>query len=228
MARLFITPREIDFISDITKEVIKDVSGQKVYYYTVREDLTDIHDVYEEAPNKVFNPPIEIEARVEYEPEEIRTNKFGTEEFYTINVFFHERDLLDRDISVRAGDFFSYGDTFFEITSAVIETNVFGQIEHSIGTKVVGKQARLGQIDKTAIGPTSESYSDKDAVQDTFVQQRGLEENVLGETGDRRQLQADGKLDKPIGGAAEVSPRGDPSSTSSSFYDEVFEFYDET
>jgi len=36
MARLFITPREIDFISDITKEVIKDVVGQKIFFYKVR------------------------------------------------------------------------------------------------------------------------------------------------------------------------------------------------
>ena len=40
MARLFITSREIDLISDLTKEIIKDVVGQKVYYYRVREDLT--------------------------------------------------------------------------------------------------------------------------------------------------------------------------------------------
>ena len=116
MARLFITSREIDLISDLTKEVIKDIVGQKIYYYRVREDLSDIHDVYEEAPDKVFDPPIEIEARVEYLPEEIRTNRFGNEEFYSINVFLHERDLLDREIEVRTGDYFSYGDTFFEIT----------------------------------------------------------------------------------------------------------------
>jgi hypothetical protein len=221
MARLFITPREIDFISDVTKEVIKDVAGQKVYYYRVREDLTDIHDVYEESPNKVFDPPIEIEARIEYEPEEVRTNQFGHEEFYSISVFFHERDLLDRNIEVRSGDYFSYGDTFFEITSAIVETNAFGQIEHSIGTKVIGKQARIGQIDKPTLGPTSESYSDPDAVQDTFVQQRGLETNRLGETGDKRQLQEDGKLDKPISEPAEVSPKGDAAGINSSFYDEI-------
>ena len=48
MARLFITPREIDFISDLTKEINKDVIGQKVFYYKIRADLTDIHEVYEE------------------------------------------------------------------------------------------------------------------------------------------------------------------------------------
>ena len=177
-----------------------------------------MNNVNKESPTKIFEPPIEIEARVEYEPEEIRTNQYGSEEYYSINVFFHERDLLDRDIVVRTGDYFSYGDTFFEITSAVVESNVYGQIEHAIGTKVVGKQARLGQIDVEPLGPTSESYTDDDAVQDTFVQQRGVEENRLGETGDKRQLQEDGKLDPPPEGPAEVSPKGDSSGISSSFY----------
>jgi len=222
MARLFITPREIDLISDLTKEVIKDVAGQKVYYYRVREDLSNVHDVYEESPDKVFDPPVEIEARVEYLPEEIRTNRFGGEEFYSINVFFHERDLLDREIEVRTGDYFSYGDTFFEITSAIVESNVYGQIEHSIGVKVTGKQARIGQIDKTPNGPTGEQYTDEGAVQETFVQQRGFAENRLGTTEDKRQLQEDGKLDKPISKPQEVSPKADKEDEiKSSFYDEI-------
>jgi len=220
MARLFITPREIDLISDLTKEVIKDVSGQKVYYYRVREELSNVHDVYEESPDKIFDPPVEIEARVEYLPEEIRTNRFGNEEFYTINVFFHERDLLDRDIDVRSGDYFSYGDVFFEITSAVVESNAFGQIEHAIGVKVTGKQARIGQIDKTPHGPTSEQYTYEGSVQETFVQQRGFEENRLGKTEDKRQLQEDGILDAPISGPKEVSKKSsdDEDAIKSSFY----------
>lgn len=222
MARLFVTPREVDLISDLTKEIIKDVSGQKVFYYRVREDVSNVHDVYEESPDKVFDPPVEIEARVEYLPEEVRTNRFGTEEFYTINVFFHERDLIDRDIEVRPGDYFSYGSTFFEITSAVIESNVYGQIEHAIGTKVVGKQARIGQIDTIAPGPTSERDLEQEAQQETFVQQRGFSENRLGETGDKRQLQEDGVLDKPISEPKEVSKKSDedPDPIKSSFYGE--------
>jgi len=224
MSRLFVTPREIDLISDLTKEIIKDVVGQKIFYYRVREDLTQIHDVYEEAPNKVFDPPVEIEARVEWEPTAISTNRFGGEEIYSINIFLHERDLLDRNINPQQGDFFSYGDTFFEITSAIIESTVYGQIEHSVGLKLVGKQARRGLIDRIPNGPTSESYSDADAVQETFVQQRGLENNRLGETGDTRSLQEKGILTKPITGPSEVSTKGGNKSkneigtTDSSFY----------
>ena len=54
MARLFVTPRELDLISDLSQEIIKDVVGQKVYYYKVRKDLTKVHDVYEEAQETRF------------------------------------------------------------------------------------------------------------------------------------------------------------------------------
>jgi len=133
MSRLFITSREIDLISDLTKEVIKDVAGQKIYFYKVRHDLTNIHDVYEEAVDKVFDPPVEIEARVEWQPQEITTGKYASESLSTITIFLHERDLLDRNIDPEEGDIFSYGITFFEITSSIVESTVYGQIEHSVG-----------------------------------------------------------------------------------------------
>ena len=177
MSRLFLSPREIDFINDINKEIIKDVVGQKIFYYAIRHDVTNIHDVYEEAPDKIFNPPIEIEARVEYQPETIRTGRYGAEAIYDINVFLHNRDLLDRNIEVRIGDYFSYDATFFEITQQQVESNIYGQIEHAMGVQILGKQSRLGQIDLVPNGPTDESYTDPGAVQDTFVQQRGFDEN---------------------------------------------------
>ncbi len=208
MSRLFITSREIDLISDLTKEVIKDVAGQKIFFYKVRHDLTDIHDVYEEAEDKVFDPPVEIEARVEWQPQEVTTGRYASESLSTITIFLHERDLLDRDIDPEEGDFFSYGTVFFEITSAIIESTVYGQIEHSVGLQLVGEQARMGLIDRLPIGPTDESYTDADAVQDTFVQQRGFEENRLGPTADQRSLQKRGILEKPITGPAEVSSKG--------------------
>ena len=208
MARLFITPREIDLISDLTKELIKDVVGQKIYYYKVREDLTDTHDVYEEAIEKIFNPPVEIDGRVEWQASEVSNGKYGTEQLATIDVFLHERDMLDRNISPDSGDFFSYGDTFFEIVSAIIESQVYGQVEHSVGLQLTGKQSRLGLIDRVPIGPTDESYTDKGAIQETFAQQRGFAENQLGSTGDVRSLQKKGVLTEPITGPAEVSPKG--------------------
>jgi len=208
LARLFITPREIDFIADVNKELVKDVVGQKIYYYHVRKDLTNVHDVYEEAMEKVFDPPIEIGARVTWAPSEVRTNNFGQENYYSIDVYLQSRDILDKGIDARTGDYFSYGDTFFEVTSKTVQSTIYGEIEHTTGIKLVGKQARIGLIEKDPIGPTDESYSDPGAVQTTFVQQRGFPENSEGPTGDKRSLIAKDVVTRPISGPAEVSPKG--------------------
>jgi hypothetical protein len=220
MSRLFISPREINFINDIAKELVKDVVGQKIYYFSISEIKSRAHDVYEESPDKIFETPIELECLVKYSPQEIITNKFGSEEYYTIEAYIQVRDLIDKGIDLMEGDFFSYGDTFFEIVKAPRTDTIFGQIEHKSFITITGKQSRKGQFVSKVFGPTSEWYSDPDAVQNTFVQQRGFAENSLGKTGDVRSLQQTGVLDAPITGPAEVSPSGDPDGVGSSFYDE--------
>tara|TARA_B100000700_G_scaffold306585_1_gene381918 strand:+ start:409 stop:1068 length:660 start_codon:yes stop_codon:yes gene_type:complete len=219
MARLFITPREIDLISDITKEVMKDVVGQKVYYYRVREEYSEIHDVYEESPEKIFDPAIEIDALIEWDSSKVSTNNFGTEKYQKIVVYIQHRDMMDKNIEIREGDYLSYGTNFFELTTVEDDSLVYGQIEYSTGYRITCTQARIGQIDKQPHGPTSTDFSDPDAVQETFVQQRGLPANRLGPTGDVRALIEEGKLDPPEV-PAEVSKRGDPKPVKSTFYDE--------
>ena len=218
MSRLFVTPREIDYIADITKELTKDVIGQKIYYYRVREDLTNIHDIYEEAQDKVFDPPIELDAFVSWQPEEIHTNRFGGDEYSTIEIYLHSRDLLDKDVVVNEGDFFSYGIIFFEITSMIVVSNIYGQVEHTTGIKLIGKQARQGLIDMSSLGPTSENSSSENAIQNEFTQQRGFNENSEGITGDVRQLQKNEKLTEPISGPHGVSDIDDSATIDSSFY----------
>ena len=219
MARLFITPREVDLISDITKEVMKDVIGQKVYYYRVREEYSNVHDVYEEAPEKIFDPPTEIDALIEWDSSKVSTNNFGTEKYQKIIVHIQHRDVLSKDIVIREGDYLSYGTNFFELTTVEADQLIFGQIEYITGYKITCTQARIGQIDKIPIGPTGEEYSDDGSTQDTFVQQRGLKENRLGETGDVRDLIKKGKLEAPET-PTEVSTKADPKKLEPSFYNE--------
>jgi hypothetical protein len=220
MGRLFITPREINFINDLSKEIVKDVIGQKIYYFPISEIKSRVHDVYEESPDKVFENPIELDCLVKYEPDEIRTNRFGSESYYSIEVYVQSRDLLDKQIELLEGDFFSYGLTFFEVIKAPQTEVIFGQIEHLRFTTITGKQSRKGQFISKVFGPTSEEYSDADAVQNTFVQQRGKTTNRNGVTGDVRELRKKGVLSEPLTGPKEVSPRGDTTKVGSSFYDE--------
>ena len=214
MARLFITPRELDLISDLTKEVIKDVIGQKVYYYPIRTDVTQVHDVYDESTEKDFDHPIEIDALVEWSPGEIRTNKFGSEKYHSIEARVHAQDLVDKGLRMKMGDFMSYGSVFFEIVQVVTISKIFGQVEHLTGYKLVGKQAREGLISRNAPGPAAQTFETEKVTQTTFVQQRGSSENELGITADRRELQADGKLDAPVTGPKKVTGDG----INSSFY----------
>jgi len=220
MARLFITPREIDLINDIGKEIVKDVIGQKIYYFPISEIKTNVHDVYEEAPEKIFENPIALDALVKYEPQTIKTDRFGSEEYYAIEAYIQKRDLLDKGVKILEGDFFSYGTVFFEVITAPDSKDIFGEIEYKSFITIKGKQARKGQFISKIFGPTSEQYADKDAVQETFVQQRGLKNNRLGPTGDTRDLRKKGVLEEPIDGPAEVSRRGTAGRSGSSFYDE--------
>jgi hypothetical protein len=220
MARLFITPREMNFINDIAKEVIKDVVGQKIYLFQISEIKSKVHDIYEESRDKVFESPIEIDCLVKYNEQEIKTDRFGSEEYYTIEAYIQSRDLLDKGIEILEGDFFSYGSTFFEVIKAPITQTIFGQIEHKRFVTISGRQARKDQFLTKVFGPTSEEYLDSDAVQETFVQQRGFKTNKLGNTEDVRDLQKNGVLEKPISGPKEISSKGDTTNVGSSFYDE--------
>ena len=215
MARLFVGQRETDFFADITKEVIKDVAGQKIYYYTVRSDLSEVHGMYEESLEKIFNPPIEIECLVEWQPSETKTTKFGTEYIKTMNVYMQYRDLLDRNIDFKKGDYFSYGAYFFEATSIVYDKLIYGQIERIASMKVTAKQTRLQHINIKPIGPIDEKYTDEGSIQTTFEQQRGTNES------DIRRLREDGILEEPITGPKKVAPDGTEKSINgigSSFY----------
>ena len=107
---------------------------------------------------------------VEYEPQSISTNQFGSEEYFSIKVYINSRDLLDRQIEILEGDFFSYGSTFFEVVTAPDSETIMGQIEYTSYITLTGKQARRGQFISKVFGPTSEDHTDKDAVQDKFYQ----------------------------------------------------------
>lgn len=221
MARLFITPREYNFISDITKEIMKDVIGQKIIYYPISEVKTKTHEVYNEAVKKIFDNPIVIDALVDNNFQtDTKIDKFGVDAQYKLEVYLQHRDLVEKGINVSIGDFFSFGENFYEITDRTFMRNMYGAPEHKDGVKLVGTKSRQGLFNAPILGPTDISYTDSTAVQNTFVQQRGLPENAEGTTGDVRDLVKNGVLDPPLTGQREVSPTGDETGAGPAFYDE--------
>ena len=224
MPRLFIGPREISFVNDLVKEYIKDIIGQTVLYYPVSILKTKVHDVYSEAFQKIFENPISLDCLVSDNKWETKEMTFGSERTNSIEVFVHARDLLDKNITLLAGDFFEYDGEGYEITSVVEEKNMYNQAEYNIGYKMTGKLARITQFAVPAAIPNNDSsddFADKNGVQKTFVQQRGFPTDAEGNaTGDVRELRERGIVDEPLTGPKEVSPRGDATGKASSFYDE--------
>jgi hypothetical protein len=210
MARLFITPREIDFISDITKEITKDVIGQVIYYYKPRVDLSKVHDVYGESIEKVFDPPVEIDCRINWGSSDLKQDRFGQDKLRNCEVYVQYRDLIDRNIKLEEGDYFQFGNTFYEMLNVGKDKIMFGQVEHITGYNITAKQVRKGIIDKEPHGPTEEIYTDANSVQETFIQQRGN-----ANKGDRRELVEDGVLDAPIADPQIIQKSGN---LKSSFY----------
>jgi len=224
MARLFITPRELNFISDITKELIKDIVGQRIYLYPISETKTKTNGIYNESMEKIFDAPIIVDALVDNSfQNETKIDSFGVDTKFKLEVYIQYRDLVEKGINISIGDFFSFSDIFYEITDMTVMRNIYGLPEHKAGVKIIGTKARDGQFSSPILGPTDIKYTDETAVQKTFVQQRGLSENNEGPTGDVRDLVKQGVLDPPISGQREVSERGavnGDDNHGSSFYDE--------
>lgn len=219
MSRLFITDREQRYISDLTKEVIKDINGQKIYYYPISEIKTKVHDVYNEAIKKVYDNPIIIDALVETKFHEgAKINQFGVDNEYMLEVYVQWRDLVEKGIEISIGDYFSYGTIMYEITDRNFVKTIYGQAEHKDGIRLVGTRVRESQFKAPLHGPTDISHLDDDAIQHHFEQQRGQSETSNGETGDVRELQRDEVLESPLTGTKKISYKGDSRGKVSSFY----------
>ena len=222
MSRLFVTQRELNFISDITKELVSDVVGQKIYYYPISEIKTRVHDVYLESPEKIYDNPIEINCLVDSPENDTTTNMFGPQMTRKIEAFLQWQDMIDRGINISVGDFIRYGENTYEINKVIQMRNIYGLAEQIDGVKVVCTQAREGQFYAKIVGPTETTFSDKDAIQRNFSQTRGADVVDEKQTGDKRALQENGVLDKPISGPAKVNHADDNDPESgSSFYDET-------
>jgi hypothetical protein len=62
---LFLGKKERDLVKQVNDELIEKVIGQQILYYPIDMQTTDFHDLYGEAIEKTFLPPVRIYALVE-------------------------------------------------------------------------------------------------------------------------------------------------------------------
>lgn len=144
--RLFIGPEEVSFFDSIAKEVIQEVVGQTITYFSVSEELTKADDLYGEATRKTVYTPVEINALVLFSEPEQRTTQFTIDTIYRIEVYFHQHELAERGLRPREGDFVKFGPNIYEIEKLTQPQMVYGQIENRVQHKAICRMAREGQF----------------------------------------------------------------------------------
>lgn len=222
MARLFITQREQNLISDWTKEITKDVIGQYIMYYAISDAKSADGGIYGESCRKVPENPIKIDVRAGVPTNDMVQTDFGPEVTEKLEILVHARDLVDKRISISLGDFFSYGDGFYEILKVNQLKPIYGQVEHVDGYRITSSRTRRDQFLRAVTGPTTYGGypEDTDAIQRNFSQQRGESEIDGDETGDKRELVSNGTYDPPIDGPRKIADTGSISNPAHSFYGE--------
>ena len=148
---LFLGEKERNLVKQVNDELIEHVIGQQILYYPIDIARTDFNDLYGEAIEKTFLPPVRVYALVDFTD---ASTKYmagaGIDKSWQITVHFHKRRLNeDQDLEVREGDFVLYGETYYEIVTLSIDTQLFGQVDHFFEVSALCKKARKGLFDAT-------------------------------------------------------------------------------
>jgi len=148
---LFLGKKERDLVKQVNDELVEKVIGQQILYYSIDMATTNFHDMYGEAVQKTFLPPIRVYALVHFDDESTSYMEgFGIDRVSQINVHFHKRRLEeDQDVFVREGDFVLYGDIYYEITKLSQPRKLFGQVDQTFEIIATCKRARKGLFDAT-------------------------------------------------------------------------------
>jgi hypothetical protein len=148
---LFLGKKERDLVKQVNDELIEKVIGQQILYYPIDLERTQFHELYGEAIQKTYLPPVRVYALVEFtDYSTAYMDGFGIDKSWEINIHFHRRRLTeDQNLEVREGDFVLYGDFYYEILKLSEPTKLFGQVEHSFEVSATCKRARKGLFDAT-------------------------------------------------------------------------------
>tara|TARA_R100000008_G_C3560901_1_gene156085 strand:- start:394 stop:885 length:492 start_codon:yes stop_codon:yes gene_type:complete len=148
---LFLGEKERNLVKQVNDELIERVIGQQVVYYPIDLSITQYNDLYGEAIEKSFLPPVRVYALVDYQSTETKADSVsGLDKANTITIYFHKRRLIeDQDLYVREGDFILYGDYFYEITNINWARQLFGQIDHKFEIVATCQYSREGLFDAT-------------------------------------------------------------------------------
>ena len=148
---LFLGEKERNLVKQVNDELIEKVIGQQVLYYSIDMETTNFHELYGEAIEKTYLPPIRVYALVMFDDESSSyLDSVGIDGTSQITVHFHKRRLADdQNLFVREGDFILYGERYYEIIKLSSSRRLFGQVDQKFEISALCKRARKGLFDAT-------------------------------------------------------------------------------
>ena len=148
---LFLGEKERNLVKQVNDELIERVIGQQVLYYPIDMETTNFHELYGEAIEKTYLPPIRVYALVMFDEESSSyLDSVGIDGTSQITVHFHKRRLSDdQNLFVREGDFILYGERYYEIIKLSSSRRLFGQVDQKFEISALCKRARKGLFDAT-------------------------------------------------------------------------------
>ena len=148
---LFLGKKERDLVKQVNDELVEKVIGQQILYYPIDLEATNFHELYGEAVEKTYLPPVRVYALVKFDEDNTSyLDSVGVDNVSKITVHFHKRRLTeDQNLFVREGDFVLYGSIYYEIVTLNEPKQLFGQIDHRIELTAKCKRARKGLFDAT-------------------------------------------------------------------------------
>ena len=148
---LFLGKKERDLVKQVNDELIENIIGQQILYYSIDMQATNFHDMYGEAIEKTYLPPVRVYALVKFDKEESSyLEGMGIDSASAVTVNFHKRRLNeDQNMFVREGDFILYGKTYYEIVKLLEPRKLFGQVNHTFEISAICTRARKGLFDAT-------------------------------------------------------------------------------
>ena len=146
---LFTGQKERDLVKQVNDELIERVIGQSLLYFPLDIEHTNYHDLYGEAIDKTYLPPIAVKALIEWQGiETAYLESMGVDKKTAFIAHFHKRRLTeDQDLFVREGDMVRYGEQFYQIVTVSEPKTLFGQIEHMMEVSAKCVKVREGVFD---------------------------------------------------------------------------------
>jgi hypothetical protein len=146
---LFTGKKERDLVKQVNDELIERVIGQEIVYYPLDIEHTNYHNLYGEAIEKTFLPPVKVHALIEWEGlDSSYSESIGVDKTTSMTIHFHKRRLVeDQDLYVREGDMVFYGEHYYQIVKLMQPTQLFGQSDYKLEIAAKCIRAREGNFD---------------------------------------------------------------------------------